>query len=324
MPSRHKEADLSRLRRTTIAERGGLIDVEQFVRPGQDTPDVSDLMSVVPDLFAGADFRRAVSELWRAGSERRTILVMFGAHVVKCGLSRLLIDLMERGVVTAVATNGAGAIHDFEIARWGKTSEDVAVRLEDGSFGTCEDTADAMNRCAARAAAEGEGFGESLGRSLVEHPAANLDASILGSAYRLGIPATVHVALGTDIVHEHASADGAAIGDASLRDFRILAEVVANIERGVVVNIGSAVILPEVFLKALSVARNLGGRAEPLTAIGMDMNEPYRAAMNVVGRPTAKGGMGIALRGRHEIMLPLLWAALRAELDAQREGPDSG
>jgi hypothetical protein len=188
----------------------------------------------------------------------------------------------------------------------------------------CRDTADAMNQCAARAAGEGQGFGESLGRSLVDHPAPNLDASILGSAYRLGIPATVHVALGTDIVHEHASADGASIGDASLRDFRILAEVVSNIEGGVVMNIGSAVILPEVFLKALSVARNLGGRADSLTAIGLDMNDPYRAAMNVVGRPTAKHGMGIALRGRHEIMLPLLWAALRSELQAPGGHPNSG
>jgi hypothetical protein len=316
MPSRYKEADMTRLRRITIAERGGLIDVASFVTPGEQAPDVSGLLDVVPDLFAGTDFRRAVSELTRAASDDRTVLVMFGAHVVKCGLSRLLIDLMKRGVVTAVATNGAGAIHDFEIARWGRTSEDVAEHLVDGSFGMCSDTADAMNHCAARAAREGEGLGESLGRALVEHPAPNLDASILGSAYELGIPATVHVALGTDIVHEHASADGAAIGDASLRDFRILASVVGSIDDGVVVNIGSAVILPEVFLKALAVARNLGRATGPLTAIGLDMNEPYRATLNVVGRPTAKGGMGIALRGRHEILLPLLWAAVRAGIEA--------
>ena len=316
MPSRHKEVDLSRLRRVTIEERGGLIGVGSFVTPGEHAPDVGGLLSVVPDLFSGTDFRRAVGALARAASDGRTVLVMFGAHVVKCGLSRLLIDLMKRGAVTAVATNGAGAIHDFEIAMWGRTSEDVGAHLEDGTFGMCSDTADAMNRCASRGAADGEGLGESLGRELAGRPAANLDASIVGNAYELGIPATVHVALGTDIVHEHASADGAAIGDTSLRDFRILAEVVSNLEGGVVVNIGSAVILPEVFLKALAVARNLGGSAGAFTAIGLDMNEPYRATLNVIGRPTAEHGMGIALRGRHEILLPLLWAAVRAELDA--------
>jgi len=314
MPSRHKEADLSRLRRVSIEERGGLIDIGSFVTPSEQVPDIAGLLDVVPDLFAGTDFRRAVGALARAADEGKTVLVMFGAHVVKCGLSRLLIDLMKRGVVTAVATNGAGAIHDFEIAMWGRTSEDVGKHLEDGTFGMCSDTADAMNLCASRGASEGEGFGESLGRELAVRPAPNLDASILGSAYELGIPATVHVALGTDIVHEHASADGAAIGDTSLRDFRILADVVGKIEGGVVVNIGSAVILPEVFLKAISVARNLGGASGAFTAIGLDMNEPYRATLNVVGRPTAEHGMGIALRGRHEILLPLLWAAVRAEL----------
>jgi hypothetical protein len=314
MPSRHREADLSLLRRVSIEERGGLIDVGSFVTPDDKVPDVTDLLNAVPDLFAGADFRRAVRALADAARGGRVVLVMFGAHVVKCGLSRLLIDLMKRGVVTAVATNGAGAIHDFEIARWGTTSEDVGAHLEDGTFGMCSDTADAMNTCASRGSREGEGLGESLGRELSEAPASHLDASILGSAYGLGLPATVHVALGTDIVHEHASADGAAIGDTSLRDFRILADVVSNLDGGVVMNIGSAVILPEVFLKALSVARNLGGASGAFTAIGLDMNEPYRAMLNVVGRPTAEHGMGIALRGRHEILLPLLWAAVRGEL----------
>ena len=299
----------------SIEERGGLIEVGSFVAPDERAPDVSGLLKVVPDLFAGTDFRQAVRALGSAAREGSTVIVMFGAHVVKCGLSRLLIDLMQRGVVTAVATNGAGAIHDFEIAMWGKTSENVARHLADGTFGMCSDTADAMNEAASRGAREGEGLGESLGRTLAERPAANLDASILGSAYGLGIPATVHVALGTDIVHQHASADGAAIGDTSLRDFRILSEVIGGLDEGVVVNIGSAVILPEVFLKALSIARNLGAATGAFTAIGLDMNEPYRAMLNVVGRPTAEHGMGIALRGRHEILLPLLWASVRAELE---------
>ncbi len=315
MPSRHNEVDLTKLRRVSIEERGGLIDVGSFVRPGDAPPDVDALMEVVPDLFAGADFRRAVDSLVTAARGGKTVVVMFGAHVVKCGLSRLLIDLMERGVVSAVATNGAGAIHDFEIAMWGRTSEDVAVHLADGTFGLCAETADAMNDAVTRGHGEGLGFGESIGRGLVETRAPHLDASVMGRAYELGLPATVHVGMGTDIVHEHASADGEAIGGASLRDFRILSDVVSRLGSGVVVNIGSAVILPEVFLKALAVARNLSGRADGFTAIGMDMNEPYRASVNVVGRPTAEGGMGIALRGRHELMVPLLWAAVRRGLE---------
>jgi len=190
----------------------------------------------------------------------------------------------------------------------------VGERLGDGTFGMCADTADAMNALVVEGAANGEGFGECIGRGLVETGTPNLDASLLGRAYELGVPATVHVALGTDIVHEHASANGGAIGDTSLRDFRILADVVGRLDGGAVVNIGSAVILPEVCLKALSVARNLGGAAG-FTAVSMDMNEPYRAMVNVVGRPTAEHGMGIALRGRHEILVPLLWAAVRRGLE---------
>jgi hypothetical protein len=311
MSSRHTEADLTKLRRISIGQRGGLTTLDQFVSPGNSVPDIEDLLRVIPDIYAGADFRQAVNALLRANAEGAQVLVMFGAHVVKCGLSRLLIDLMERGIVTAVATNGAGAIHDFEIAMWGRTSEDVAERLADGTFGLSRETADAMNACALRGSAEGLGMGESLGRELAERSAPNLDTSILGRAYVLGIPATVHVALGTDIVHEHDSANGAAIGDTSLRDFRILADVVTRLAGGAVVNIGSAVVLPEVFLKALAVARNLGGGGS-FTALNLDMNEPYRAMANVVSRPTAEHGMGIALRGRHELLLPLLWAALRA------------
>jgi hypothetical protein len=313
MASRYDEADLSKLRRMSIEERGGMIEVASFVTPGE-LPDVRGLMDVIPDLFAGSDLRLAVRRIVEAARDGRTVLVMYGAHVVKCGLPRLIIDLMERGVVSAIATNGAGAIHDFEIAKWGVTSEDVAVGLGDGSFGTCADTADGLNALVRDGADRGEGFGECVGRGLVESGAPYLDASLIGRAYELGIPATVHVALGTDIVHEHASADGAAIGATSLRDLRILTGVVGRLDGGVVVNIGSAVILPEVFLKALAVARNLGGESS-FTAVSLDMNEPYRAMVNVVGRPTAQGGMGIAIRGRHEVLVPLLWAAVRRGLE---------
>jgi hypothetical protein len=314
MSSRYREANLSGLRRVSMEERGGVIDVAGFVRPSDSAHDAAKLLDVIPDLFAGSDLRTATDAWVRAAREGRTVLVMFGAHVIKCGLSRLLIDLMEREAITAVATNGAGAIHDFEIAKWGVTSENVAKRLEDGTFGMCADTADELNGMVAEGAARGEGFGECVGRGLVESSAPNLDASVLGRAYQLGIPATVHVALGTDIVHQHASAEGAAIGDTSLRDFRILADVVGGLGGGIVVNVGSAVVLPEVFLKTLSVARNLGG-VEGFTAVSLDMNEPYRAMVNVVCRPTAEHGMGIALRGRHEFLVPLVWACVRRGLE---------
>ncbi len=316
MASRFPQADLSGVRRVSIDERGGTVLVEDLVRPYDPGEEVDAFLGVVPRLFAGDDLRSAVDAIAAAAAGGKSVLVMFGAHLVKCGLSRLLIDLMERKVVTALATNGAGVIHDFELAMWGKTSEDVAAGLADGTFGMCRETADHMNAAAAEARDGGLGFGEGLGRKLAELGAPHRDASITARAHELGIPLTVHVALGTDIIHQHPSTDGAALGESSLTDFRILAEVVAGLGGGVVLNVGSAVILPEVFLKALTVARNLGRGAGGFTAVGMDMNEPYRAMLNVVGRPTAQSGMGIALRGRHELLFPLLWAAIRRGVDS--------
>jgi hypothetical protein len=317
MSSRFDEVDLSALRRVTMAERGGTVGVDSFVDPFDPGEETDRLLDTVPPLFSGADFRAAVDAIADAAAADRTVLTMLGAHFVKCGLSRLLIDLMERGIVTAVAVNGAGAIHDFEIAKWGATSEDVGTRLRDGSFGMCGDTADAMNAVTVEAEREGEGLGEALGRHLVETGAPDLGSSILGRAYELGLPVTVHVGVGTDIVHQHASADGRAIGGASLRDFRILAGVVSRLDGGAAVNVGSAVILPEVFLKALAVARNLGHATGGFTTLSMDMNEPYRAMVNVVRRPTEGSGTGVALRGRHELLFPLFWAALRRAQDAR-------
>lgn len=308
MPSRYPEVDPNRLKRVSIAERGGLVKLESFVRPEPPGDDLDRLLGMVPRLFGGDEFHRAVRAIIESHRGGRGVLVMFGAHVIKCGLSRLLIDLMERGIVTAVATNGAGAIHDYEIARFGLTSEDVAARLPDGSFGMCEETADGLNGAVSAGHAEGLGFGEGVGRALADAPHA--EASVLAAAYRLGVPATVHVGVGTDIVHQHASADGAAIGATSLRDMRIMASALGAVDDGVVLNIGSAVLLPEVFLKALSMARNLGVAEGRFTAVSLDMNEPYRALTNVVKRPTAQEGTGLALRGRHELLVPLLWSAV--------------
>jgi hypothetical protein len=310
MSSRFQEIDLSKLTRVPIEKRGGTVNVDSFVSPVEPGREIDGLLSMIPGTFAGADFKKAVAAVASSGLAGRPGLAMFGAHFIKCGLSRLLIDLMERGIVTAVAMNGACAIHDYEIAMWGVTSEDVAGRLEDGSFGMCSDTADGINGAIVEGAKRGAGFGESIGERIVGDRAPHLDASILGRASELGIPATVHVGLGTDIVHQHASADGAAIGETSLRDFRIVTRVVGGLEEGCVLNIGSAVILPEVFLKAFSVARNLGFVRGALTTISMDMNEPYRVLTNVIRRPTAHRGTGIALRGRHELLFPLFWAAV--------------
>jgi hypothetical protein len=310
MPSRFRQVDLRNLKRVSIAERGGSVSLEKFVNPYEPGAEVDRLFAAIPDLFSGADLKRAIAAVVGAAAGRRTVLLMFGAHLVKCGLSRLLIDLLDRRAVTAVAMTGAGAIHDFEIAMWGRTSEDVQRRIEDGTFGACGETADAMNGAAVAGRHDGLGLGETLGRALVESRAPNLDSSILARAYAAGVPATVHVALGTDIIHEHPSADGAALGETSLADFRILCAVVEGLGRGVVLNVGSAVILPEVFLKALSVARNLGSSVEEMTAVSMDMNEPYRALTNVVTRPTAQSGVGITLRGRHEFLFPLFWAGV--------------
>jgi hypothetical protein len=234
---------------------------------------------------------------------------MFGGHVVKVGLAPLLIDWMKRGVITSLSTHGAGIIHDTEIALFGRTSEDVAEGLKDGSFGMSRDTADFINNAIADPDNAELGFGEALGRALLDSKAPFADLSLLCSAYRAGVPLTVHVALGTDIIHQHSSADGAAIGRATLRDFRILANQVGRLdEGGVVLNLGSAVIMPEVFLKALTIARNLGCPAHGFSAANFDMFTHYRPTQNVLSRPTLTGGRKFNFIGHHEIQIPLLHA----------------
>jgi hypothetical protein len=239
---------------------------------------------------------------------------MLGGHIVKTGVAPVLIDLMERGVITHLAMNGSGAIHDYEIARFGATSEDVARGLVDGTFGMAEETGLGMNRAFKVGMSEGWGMGESVARALLKEPElANPEMSLLIAAHRLGIPCTVHAALGAEIVHQHPEASGAAIGDTSHRDFRRLAASIPGLhEGGVVLNCGSAVIMPEVFVKALTVARNLNDRRPfNFTTCDLDMQRHYRPRMNVVIRPTNAGGQGYEITGHHEIMVPLLaWAVV--------------
>jgi hypothetical protein len=242
--------------------------------------------------------------------------MLMGAHPLKVGLSPLICGMLRDGVLSAIAANGAAIVHDFELAFAGRTSEDVGAGLGDGSFGMAEETGAFLSRAARIAADEGRGLGEVMGREIVRARMPYRDASIFAAAYRAGAPATVHVALGADIVHMHPAADGAAIGKATMADFHRLAAVVATLSRGVVLNLGSAVVMPEVFLKALNLARNLGRRVEGFCAADMDFIRQYRPRINVLERPTAggKGARAIALTGHHEIMFPLLAAAIREEL----------
>ena len=245
------------------------------------------------------------------------VLVGMGAHVIKVGLSPLLITLMEEGILTGVALNGAGIIHDVEIAMVGSTSEDVAQELSDGSFGTASETGLLVNRWTRTGVEAGYGLGEAVGRGLLEEAPPHVDKSVVAAAARLDIPITVHVAIGTDTVHIHPEADGAAIGEGSLRDFKLFASLVADLTEGVYMNVGSAVILPEVFLKAITLARNLGCPVRGLTTVNIDFLRHYRPMTNVIDRPTRDGGKGFSLTGHHEILLPLLTAAVLDELNQE-------
>jgi hypothetical protein len=283
---------------------------------------VAQLVESLPDILAGRSFRTLLDRLEVAVREQREWIVMIGGHVVKTGVVPCLVPMIRRGWITCVAMNGSAAVHDVEIARFGRTSEIVEESLADGSFGMARETAKLLNGAAARARASGAGLGETLGAELAADGAPHAEVSVLAACAAAGVPATVHVALGTDIVHQHPSADGAAIGDSSLRDFRILAARVAALEGGAVLNAGSAVVLPEVFLKALTVARNLGHAVDDFAAVNFDMLRHYRPLTNVVRRPTAGRGWGADFAGHHEILLPLLAAALADRVG--EEGPRGG
>ena len=311
MASDFEEIDLSRVKTISIRERGSKVTVRDFGDPVKGGKAFARWAESLPDQLAVKSLRELGLAMRQAASGRnREIVWMIGAHVIKCGLSRYLIELMKKGYVTALAMNGAGAIHDFEIASFGETSEDVARNLDRGIFGFARETADGCFAAVSAGRARGWGLGEAIGRYLREGAAPNRDLSILAEANRRGIPATVHVAIGTDIVHQHPGFDGGAWGELSARDFRIFAGRVERLGRsgGVVLNVGSAVILPEVFLKAFSIARNLGAPFDRLTACTMDMTQQYRPRENVLDRPTAFGGASIAITGHHELMIPLLYS----------------
>ncbi|MCM8784195.1 MAG: hypothetical protein NC818_05435 [Candidatus Omnitrophica bacterium] len=268
-----------------------------------------DFFSSLPDILAGKDFKQLISEIIQAKRKERAIIFMLGAHVIKCGLSPFIIDLMRRRIITAVALNGAGIIHDFEIAYQGGTSEDVDEAIQNGSFGMASETADYLNRAIKEGRIKNYGLGEAIGKMIARRKLKYRAYSLLYAGVKYQIPVTVHVAIGTDIIHMHPSCNGADTGELSLRDFRRFCEVVSKLGKGVVINFGSAVILPEVFLKALAVVRNLGFGVKNFTSADFDMIKHYRAFTNVVKRPTLEG-KGFSFIGHHEIMLPLLYRAI--------------
>lgn len=305
--------DLSKLHTVDIHARGGKVRVEHFAKPYGSSDSVGGWLDSLPRILAADDFRYLVDAIQRARGDGKAIIWGMGGHVIKCGLAPVLIDLMDRGYITALMMNGSTAIHDFEIGIAGQTSEDVEAVLPDGSFGSAEQTGREMNDAYREAAAEEIGAGEALGRKLDQvAEAAWRDRSVLLAAWQRRIPVTVHIAVGADTPHTHPKADGAAIGAATHRDFRLFCSLVTGLDGGgVYLNLGSAVILPEVFLKAVSAVRNLGHPLRNFTTANFDFLQHYRPRVNVVGRPHAEaGGKGIAITGHHELMIPLLAAAL--------------
>ena len=309
MASRYPRIDTTRVKTRSIAERSHKVRVSDLGKPA--AGDTS-FLEGLPRQLKAEDWRAFCRSLAEAFQAKRPVIAMLGAHVIKVGCSPYLIDWVERGFLTAVAFNGATAIHDLEIAMWGETSEDVAAGLEDGTFGMVEETPRFIAHAAERARDKGLGLGEALGEDILECSAPNAGASILAACFRSHVPLSVHVAIGTDTIHQHPAIDGAALGAASMTDFQIFSAAVSRLSRAsVVLNLGSAVILPEVFLKALTLSRNLGHSCEGLITADFSMIRHYRPTVNVVERPASLGeGKGYSFIGHHELMLPLLYRSV--------------
>ena len=310
MPFSYEDFDLSDVKTYPLKSRKSKARVEDFARPVAPGASVGELVDSLPDVLAAADFKAVVRAIRDAKRTDGGIVWGVGAHVIKTGLGPVLIDLMERGFFSAIATNGATIIHDFEVALVGATSEDVDEALGPGRFGMAEETGRLLNAAITEGVGAGLGIGQAVTKFLAAKEPQFARASILAAAARLGIPVTVHVAIGTDIIHMHPAASGAALGEGSLRDFRYFVSNIARLERGVYLNCGSAVVMPEVFLKAVALARNRGIALAELTTVNLDFVRQYRPQTNVVARPTAGTGRGYSLIGHHEIMIPLLAASL--------------
>lgn len=311
---KYHPVSLKSVKSYSLCGRKSMVNLKSFAEAPVKGGTMHEFLDKLPDVYAARDFRSVVKAIVSARADGRPVILGMGAHPVKLGLSPLITELMRRDVITAIAVNGAGAIHDFEIALAGHTSEDVAAELCSGSFGMAKDTGRGVNLAINRGIKKGYGIGKAIGEYIYKGKFQFKEKSIFACAYGLDMPLTVHVALGTDIIHMHPEADGAAIGKGSMDDFRLLASVIADLEGGVYINLGSAVILPEVFLKCLNIARNLGNKVQNITTVNMDFIQHYRPRENVLRRPTLESGRNYALTGHHEIMFPLLAAAVIEEM----------
>lgn len=315
--AKHKRADLSKVKTISIKERYSKVTPKEFAKPFDAAGgSFAAFAESLPNILMAAELRTLVEDILASRKHNKPVILMMGAHVIKVGLAPVLIDLIRRNVITAVAMNSAAAIHDVETAMWGQTSEDVAANMMDGRFGMAKETGELMNRTLSDAFKNSDlGYGEALGKKLLDLKAPNTEVSLLATCFSLDVPITVHAAIGTDIIHQQPTMDGAATGELTFRDFTTLCELCKGlVGGGVVLNIGSAVIMPEVFLKALTVARNLGAQARGFTTAVFDMNTHYRPTMNVKLRPTQDGGRGLYFTGHHEIMVPLLAAMVKVKL----------
>jgi deoxyhypusine synthase len=310
--------DRARVRTVPARTRKSKVRRAQEAKPHRAGASFEAFLAGLPGILAAADLRAVIEASARAARRDKLLLWGFGAHLIKVGLAPVMLDLRQRGLVQGVLMNGAGCVHDLELALMGRTSEDVGPALDDGSFGMARETSELLNGAITAGHAAGLGMGDAVGRAILAGRFPHKNRSLLATAARLRIPVTVHAAIGTDIHHMHPSADGAALGATSHRDFETLTRLVAALEGGVLFNIGSAVILPEVFLKALALARNLGHRVDRFTTVNLDFARHYRPSMNVVERPTRRGGRGYSLIGHHEILVPLLAAGLIEALRKRR------
>ena len=309
-----KPLDFTKVRTYPAAKRFSKVQTSLLGKKLTKGASMRAFFNSLPEILAAQNLQEIAGKIADCHAKNRTVALGMGAHPIKVGLSPLIIDFLERGIIDAIALNGAGVIHDFELAYMGETSEDVDAALKDGSFGMGEETGSFINQAISDGSRNNLGIGAAVGLAINQHRLAHRKLSILATADRLGIPVTCHIAIGTDIIHMHPKADGKALGHGSLRDFRTLTSVVATLDRGIYLNFGSAVVLPEVFLKALSLARNLGHPIGNLTTVNLDFLQHYRPLTNVVNRPTMHGGKGYNLTGHMEIMVPLLFAAVLEEL----------
>jgi hypothetical protein len=324
MKKRIEPLSLEGIQTYPLQSRKSLVSVEDFARPLPGRASFQKFISSLPNFLAAKDFREIAARIAAAHRRGKLVLLGMGAHPIKVGLSPLIIRLLERGILQGVAMNGAGIIHDFEIARTGRTSEDVAAEIGSGSFGMAEETGRELNEAIREGWKKGWGIGYAVGALIQEKRLPYRRLSLTAAGFRLEIPVTVHVAVGTDIIHLHPQACGEAIGAGSHRDFRNFSTLISRLQGGVYLNLGSAVILPEVFLKALTLTRNLGYPVRDFTTVNMDFLSHYRPLTNVVRRPTLEGGKGFHLTGHHEIMFPLLTAAVLEELASRKSKGGKG